>query len=78
MAVPREPRDDRNRQIYNDGADAVPDTSYVAAHGAEPGGPTAGYKARVGSGAGGVGAVGWIVIALVALVALIYAIGFFR
>jgi hypothetical protein len=69
---------DRDRQVDTGGADAVPDTPHVAAHGSEPGGDSAGYKARVGPGGGGIGAAGWLVLFLALVVALIYGFGFFR
>jgi hypothetical protein len=54
------------------GADSVPDTPGVPAHGTEPEEARSGTaRARVGSG-GGIGPGLWIVIALVVLVALVY------
>ena len=60
------------------GADAVPDTPDVAAHGTNPGPASGGQPlARVGAG-GGPPAIAWIAGLLALIVALVVGFGIFR
>ncbi len=68
----------QDRQAGQGGADAVPDTPDIAAHGAHPGGRPEEPRpstAPVASG-GGFGLIGWVVVAVLILLALIYGLGF--
>ena len=67
---------ERDRQIALGGADAVPDTPQITAHGADLGArPAAEPVARVESG--GTSKFIWIGVVLLAVIAAIYAIGLF-
>jgi hypothetical protein len=65
-------RDDRQPPPIGD-ADDVPDTPYVAGHGADPGGSVT-PTALVGSG--GIPTVVWLIVAVLFVVALVYGFGF--
>lgn len=65
----------QNPEAGQGGADAVNDTSGVAAHGTQPEQPTSGVvRARVHPG-GGIPTLTWLLLGLILLVALIFALG---
>ncbi len=68
----------QDRETGQGGADAVPDTPDVAAHGAHPGArPAEGRPSTAPvTSTGGFGLIGWVVVVVLILLALVYGLGF--